>query len=57
MTSFCQFDNTVNKTYWGTNIINSTPQTLVIATSILAAIGPLFLAGYFIKDNIMQRKK
>jgi len=55
--SYCQYDSTVNQTFWGTNIINSTPQSLIIATAILAAIGPLFLAAFFIKDNLMNKKK
>jgi len=56
-TSFCQYDNTLNQTFWGTNIINSTPMSLVIATAICAAIGPLFLAAFFIKDNLLHKKK
>uniref|UniRef100_A0A383VNL4 High-affinity nitrate transporter n=1 Tax=Tetradesmus obliquus TaxID=3088 RepID=A0A383VNL4_TETOB len=56
LNSYCQFDNTVNKTYFGTNIINSTPTSMIIATAVCASIGPLFLASYFIKD-FMGRKK
>jgi hypothetical protein len=52
-----QFDNTVNKTYFATNIINSTPTSMIIATAVCAAIGPVFLASYFIKDFITRSKQ
>jgi hypothetical protein len=52
-----QFDNTVNKTYFATNIINSTPTSMIVATAVCAAIGPLFLASYFIRDFILRSKQ
>ncbi|KAF6262132.1 hypothetical protein COO60DRAFT_674518 [Scenedesmus sp. NREL 46B-D3] len=57
LNSYCQFDNTLDKNYFGTNIINSTPTSMIIATAICAAIGPLFLAGYFIKDFMGRGKQ
>jgi hypothetical protein len=55
-TSYCQTDNTVNKTYFGTTIINSTPKGMVVATAICSAIGPIFLAAYFLKDMLTRGK-
>jgi hypothetical protein len=55
-TSYCQFDNSANVTQWGTAIINSTPTTLVAATSVCAALGPLFLAGFFVKDVLLRKR-
>jgi hypothetical protein len=52
-----QFDNTVNKTYFATNIINSTPTSMIAATAVCAAIGPLFLASYFVRDFMMRSKQ
>lgn len=54
--SYCQHDSTVNQTYFATNIINSTPTGMVIATAVCSAIGPLFLGAYFLRDMLMQRK-
>jgi hypothetical protein len=55
-TSFCQHDSTVNQTYFATNIINSTPTGMVVATAVCSAIGPLFLGVYFLRDMLMTRK-
>jgi hypothetical protein len=55
--SFCQADNTVNATYWGTNTIKSTPPGMIVATSVMSAIGPLFLAAFFLRDTLIQRRK
>jgi hypothetical protein len=54
--SFCQYDSTVNQTYFATNIINSTPTSMVVATAVCSAIGPLFLGVYFLRDMLMTRK-
>lgn len=54
--SYCQYDSTVNQTYFATNIINSTPTGMVVATAVCSAIGPLFLGVYFLRDMLMQRK-
>lgn len=54
--SYCQHDSTVNQTYFATNIINSTPTGMVVATAVCSAIGPLFLGVYFLRDMLMHRK-
>lgn len=54
--TYCQHDNTVNKTYMATNIINSTPPGMVVATAVCSAIGPLFLGAYFIRDTFLARR-
>jgi len=56
-TSYCQYDSTVNQTFWGTTIINSTPVGLKVATAVAASIGPLFLGAFFVKDFVLSRKK
>lgn len=57
-TTLClQYDNTKNVTYFATNIINSTPKGMIIATAVCSAIGPLFLAAYFLRDSLSQRKQ
>ena len=55
-TSFCQHDSTVNQTYFATNIINSTPTGMVVATAVCSAIGPLFLGVYFLRDMLTRGK-
>jgi len=55
--SYCQHDSTVNQTYFATNIINSTPTGMVVATAVCSAIGPLFLGVYFLRDMITRRGK
>lgn len=55
--AWCQTDSTKNATYFGTNIINSTPTGMVIATAVCSAIGPLFLAAYFLKDFLSKGKQ
>jgi len=54
-TSFCQFDSTKNQTYFATNIINSTPTGMVVATAVASAIGPLFLGVYFLRDMLSRK--
>lgn len=54
--SYCQFDSTVNQTYFATNIINSTPTGMVVATAVASAIGPLFLGVYFLRDMLARGK-
>lgn len=54
--SYCQYDSTVNKTYFATNIINSTPTGMVVATAVCSAIGPIFLAAYFLRDMLTRGK-
>jgi len=54
--SFCQHDSTVNQTYFATNIINSTPTGMVVATAVCSAIGPLFLGVYFLRDMLTRGK-
>lgn len=56
LSSYCQTDSTKNTTYWGTNIINSTPVGMVIATAVASSIAPLFLGAYFIKDFFGRSK-
>jgi len=55
--AFCQYDTTKNQTYWGTTVINGTPTGMIVATAVCSALGPLFLASYFIKDTLTRRKK
>eukprot|EP00878_Enallax_costatus_P002739 GHUV01002928.1.p1 GENE.GHUV01002928.1~~GHUV01002928.1.p1 ORF type:complete len:265 (+),score=73.35 GHUV01002928.1:83-796(+) len=55
--AWCQTDSTKNATYFGTNIINSTPTGMIIATAVCSAIGPLFLASYFLKDFLNKGKQ
>jgi len=54
--SFCQSDSTKNQTYFATNIINSTPTGMVVATAVASAIGPLFLGVYFLRDMLSRGK-
>lgn len=54
--SFCQTDNTRNTTFFATSSINSTPTSMIIATAVCSAVGPLFLAGYFLKDMLARGK-
>lgn len=56
LTSYCQFDTTQNQTYWATNIINSTPVGLKVATAICSAVGPLFLIAFFLRDYLTKGK-
>ena len=55
--SYCQFDNTVNATYFGTQIIDSTPPGLVAAAAACSAVGPLFLAAFFVRDVVVRKRK
>jgi hypothetical protein len=57
VTSYCGVDSTVNATYFATTPINSTPAGMQIATAVCAAIGPLFLTSYFLKDFVFRKKK
>eukprot|EP00775_Hariotina_reticulata_P008663 gene8663-8844_t len=54
--AFCQYDTTKNQTYWGTTVINGTPTGMIVATAACSAVGPLFLASYFIKDMLTRKK-
>eukprot|EP00879_Flechtneria_rotunda_P004782 GHRR01005053.1.p1 GENE.GHRR01005053.1~~GHRR01005053.1.p1 ORF type:complete len:233 (+),score=48.68 GHRR01005053.1:159-857(+) len=55
--SFCQYDDTRNESYWGTNTINSTPSGMIVATAVCSAIGPLFLGVYFLKDKLTRKSQ
>jgi hypothetical protein len=55
--SYCQHDSTVNQTYFATNIINSTPTGMVVATAVCSTIGPLFLGVYFLRDMITRKSR
>lgn len=55
--SFCQYDSTVNATYWATKVINSTPPSMVAATAVCSALGPLVLAGFFLKETLLGGRK
>lgn len=56
-TTYCGAGSTQNANYFATNTINSTPVSMQIATAICAAIGPLFLASYFVKDYVVPKRK
>jgi hypothetical protein len=55
--SYCQYDNTVNATYFGTQIIDSTPPGLIAAAAACSAVGPAFLALFFIRDVLVRKRK
>jgi hypothetical protein len=55
--AWCQTDSTKNATYFGTTIINSTPTGMIVATAVCSAVGPLFLAAYFLKDVFARKKQ
>ena len=57
VSSYCQYDNTVNATYFGTQIIDSTPPGLIAAAAACSAVGPAFLALFFIRDVLVRKRK
>jgi hypothetical protein len=52
---FCQYDSTVNATYFGTTIIDSTPGSLKVAVGVCSAVAPAFLLAYFLKDQYFKK--
>ncbi|KIZ06132.1 hypothetical protein MNEG_1817 [Monoraphidium neglectum] len=55
-TGFCQYDTSVNQTYVGTQIIESTPVSMKVAVALCSAIAPVFLAAFFIKEQVLKKK-
>jgi hypothetical protein len=53
---FCQYDNTVNKTYVATEVIDSTPPAMKVAVGICSAIAPAFLIAFFLKENVLKKR-
>lgn len=53
---FCQYDNTVNATYFGTDIIASTPGSLKVAVGVCSAIAPAFLLAFFLREQYFKKQ-